>query len=180
MFGKAQTSSTHQTTNYRCIITHNSEAQINASERDRATRGSQKIKKQKTVTPTIKGNATAVRSQNTKYYILHHDLIRTPRLCDSPNLKRGIITRRHDHITCQAHGPLQVTKQVQNRAGGAVMSRLLSCHAHPPKRCRPSYPLKSNQCKSYSPACHDRGAHHRSSYISPRKTPFAQALTRCA
>lgn len=75
-----------------CIITHNSEAQINASERDLATRGSQKLKKQQTVTPTIKGNATAVRSQNTKYYILHHDLIRTPRLCDSPNLKRGINT----------------------------------------------------------------------------------------
>lgn len=75
-----------------CIITHNSEAQINASERDRATRGSQKLKKQQTVTPTIKGNATAVRSRNTKYYILHHDLIRTPRLCDSPNLKRGINT----------------------------------------------------------------------------------------
>ncbi len=107
-----------QTTNYRCIITHNSEAQINASERDRATRGSQKLKKQQTVTPTIKGNATAVRSRNTKYYILHHDLIRTPRLCDSPNLKRGIITRRHDHITCHAHGPLRITKQARIRADG--------------------------------------------------------------
>lgn len=169
-----------QTTNYRCIITHNSEAQINASERDRATRGSQKLKKQQTVTPTIKANATAVRSRNTKYYILHHDLIRTPRLCDSPNLKRGIITRRHGHITRRAYGPLQVTKQVQNRAGGAVMSRPTTAHAHPPKRCRPSYPLKSNQCKSYSPARHDHGAHHRSSYIRPHKTPFAQALTRCA
>ena len=75
-----------------CIITHNGEAQINASERDRATRGSQKLKKQQTVTPTIKANATAVRSQNTKYYILRHGLIRAPRLCDSPNLKRGINT----------------------------------------------------------------------------------------
>lgn len=179
MFGKAQTSSARQTTNYRCIITHNGEAQINASERDRATRGSQKLKKQQTVTPTIKGNATAVRSRNTKYYILHHDLIRTPRLCDSPNLKRGIITSRHGHITCRAHGPPRITKQARIRADDAVTSRPPTVHAHPPKRCRPSYPLKSNQCKSYSPACHDHGAHHRSSYISPRKTPFAQALTRC-
>ena len=163
-----------------CIITHNGEAQINASERDHSTRGSQNLKKQKTVTPTIKGNATAMRSQNTKYYILRHGLIRAPHFCDSPNLKRGIITRRHDHITCQAHGPLQITKQVQNRAGGAVMSRLLSCHVHPPKRRRPPYPLKSNQCKSYSPARHDNDTHHRSSYISPRKTPFAQALMCCA
>lgn len=92
MFGKVPTSSTHQTTNYRCIITHNGEAQINASERDHSTRGSHKLKKQKTVTPTIKANATAVRSQNTKYYILRHGLIRAPHFCDSPNLKRGINT----------------------------------------------------------------------------------------
>lgn len=94
-----------------CIITHNGEAQINASERDHSTRGSQKIKKQQTVTPTIKGNATAVRSQNTKYYILHHDLIRAPHFCDSPNLKRGIITRRHGHITRRAHGPPEATSK---------------------------------------------------------------------
>lgn len=91
-FEKAPTSNPRKPQIIGCIITYNSEAQINASERDLATRGSQKLKKQKTVTPTIKGNATAVRSQNTKYYILHHDLIRTPRLCDSPNLKRGINT----------------------------------------------------------------------------------------
>ena len=72
-----------------CIITHNGEAQINASERDHSTRGSQNLKKQKTVTPTIKGNATAMRSQNTKYYILRHGLIRAPRLCDSPICKEA-------------------------------------------------------------------------------------------
>lgn len=92
MFEKAPTSNTRKPQIIGRIITHNGEAQINASERDRATRGSQKLKKQQTVTPTIKGNATAVRSRNTKCYILHHDPIRTPRLCDSPNLKRGINT----------------------------------------------------------------------------------------
>ena len=91
MFGKVPTSSTRKPQIIGCIITHNSEAQINATERDRATRGSQKIKKQKTVTPTIKGNATAVRSRNTKYYILHHDLSPNPRHpCNSANIKRAI------------------------------------------------------------------------------------------
>lgn len=111
MFGKAQTSNPRKPQIIGCIITHNSEAQINASERDRATRGSQKLKKQQTVTPTIKANAAAVRSQNTKYYILRHGLIRAPHFCDSPNLKRGIITRRHGHITCRAHGPPEATSK---------------------------------------------------------------------
>ena len=144
MFGKAQTSSTHQTTNYRCIITHNSEAQINASERDRATRGSQKIKKQKTVTPTIKGNATAVRSQNTKYYILRHGL--SPR-------RHGFVLPaniRGTHAPPWLYHlprpwPARSHEQARTRTGGAVTSRPTTAHAHPPKRCRPSYPLKSMQ-----------------------------------
>lgn len=162
-----------------CIITHNSEAQINASERDHSTRGSQNLKKQKTVTPTIKGNATAVRSQNTKYYILRHGL--SPR-------RHGFVLPaniRGTHAPPWLYHlprpwPARSHKQARTRTGGAVTSRPTTAHAHPPKRCRPSYPLKSNQCKSYSPARHDNGAHHRSSYISPRKTPFAQALMCCA
>ena len=64
-FEKAPTSNTRKPQIIGCIITHNSEAQINASERDRATRESQKLKKQQTVTPTIKGNAIA------EYEVLH-------------------------------------------------------------------------------------------------------------
>ena len=37
------------------------------------------------------------------------------------------------------------TKQARNRADDAVTSRPTTAHAHPPKRCRPSYPLKSMQ-----------------------------------
>lgn len=163
-----------------CIITHNSEAQINASERDRATRGSQKLKKQQTVTPTIKGNATAVRSRNTKYYNI------APRpYPDTAPLRFAQSQKGHNYQSPWSYHlprpwPARSHKQARTHADDAVTSRPTTAHVHPPKRCRPSYPLKSNQCKSYSPARHDHGAHHRSSYISPRKTPFAQALTRCA
>ena len=59
--------------------------------------------------------------------------------------QKGHKYRRHGYIICRAHGPLQVTKQVRNRADDAVTSRPPTVHIHPPKRCRPSYPLKSMQ-----------------------------------